>query len=426
VIREATLSHTIVDEGMQAWLGRPWVETVGELGGERVRRMVQDARNSGVSAFGQVTQLFPSGLELPVEYTTVRLGGGSGLLAVGKNLQAVSQLQARLIAAQQAREQDYWKLREVETRYRLLFDASNEAVVLLRADTLQIVEVNPAAIRALGLDPGGQFLPELMPREREAFQTMLARARDQGRVPGILLHLGAERAPWMVRASLMASEPGAVFMLQLASAGAVKPEAPRRTGTLDRLVERLPDALVVIDREGVVQRCNPAFLDLVQAGGEGAVAGESLGRWLRQPGADLAVLLAQVARHQVVRLMPTAVHGEFGSETEVEISAAGDGGQAIAVLLRSVARRLTPAEDGNGLGSALRAVSDRLGETPLLQLVRDTTGVVERHYIEEALVRAEGNRTAAAELLGLSRQSLYMKLNRYGLAGHSATTTESE
>src|SRR5215467_90021 len=122
----------------------------GVIRSDKILRMVQDAREGGFSAFGQVTQRFPSGLELPMEYTTVRLGGKAGLIAIGRNLQAVADLQTRLVAAQQAMEQEYWKLREVESRYRLLFDASNEAVLLLRADTLRVVEANPAAIRGLG------------------------------------------------------------------------------------------------------------------------------------------------------------------------------------------------------------------------------------------------------------------------------------
>ena len=56
-------------------------------------------------------------------YTTVLLGGHAGLLAIGKSLQAVAELQSRLITAQQTMERDYWKLRDVETKYRLLFDA---------------------------------------------------------------------------------------------------------------------------------------------------------------------------------------------------------------------------------------------------------------------------------------------------------------
>ena len=116
VIREVTLSRSLSDEGIEGWLGKRWNDTVVDSGGEKVRRMLNDAREQGVSAFRQVTQRFPSGLELPMEYTTVLLGGRAGLLAVGKNLQAVAELQARLIAAQQAMERDYWKMREVETR----------------------------------------------------------------------------------------------------------------------------------------------------------------------------------------------------------------------------------------------------------------------------------------------------------------------
>jgi hypothetical protein len=106
VIRGATLSDAIPGEQVQAWLGRPWSDTVGTVGVDRVRSMVKDARTAGVSAFHQLTQRFPSGLELPMEYTTVRLGGQAGLIAVGKNLQAVAELQSRRLAAPQAREHD--------------------------------------------------------------------------------------------------------------------------------------------------------------------------------------------------------------------------------------------------------------------------------------------------------------------------------
>src|SRR5271165_98629 len=170
VIREANFSSSMPEAGAAAWLGRPWVDTV--VGGDKVRRMIDDAVKSGVSAFRQITQRFPSGLELPMEYTTLLLGGRAGLMAIGKNLQAVAELQSRLIDAQQTMERDYWKLREVETRYRLLFETSNEAVVLVRESNLRILEANPAALEALGLDRGSagdvagrEILSELPPAE---------------------------------------------------------------------------------------------------------------------------------------------------------------------------------------------------------------------------------------------------------------------
>jgi transcriptional regulator PpsR len=423
VIRDVTLSNDVSGEAVEEWRGRPWFETVADMGGGKVMRMLEDARESGVSAFRQINQRFPSGLEIPMEYTTVRLGGKAGLIAVGRNLKAVAELQSRLIAAQQAMEQDYWKLREVETRYRMLFDASNEAVLLLGADHLRIMEANPAAIRALGLARGRDLLPELSTEDREPFQALLQRVRQSGRAPGILLHLGPEREAWMVRASLMASDPEPMFMVQLApvSGNQIEERRPELTA-LDEFVDRLPDAFAVIDRDGVIRRANRAFLDLVQVGAEGAVLGERMGRWLSRPGADLTVLMANLHRYGSVRMFATAVHGELGGETEVEISAVGSpaGRPAyIALLIRDVGRRLTSTDSTVSLQAALAAVVEQTGKTSLRLLVRDTVGLVERHYISAALQLAEGNRTAAAEILGLSRQGLYKKLAQYEMEGHS-------
>jgi transcriptional regulator PpsR len=430
VIRDVTFSNAVSDETIDGWLGRPWVETVGDVGSGKVMRMVEDARDSGVSAFRQVTQRFPSGLELPMEYTTVRLGGKAGLIAIGRNLHAVAELQSRLVAAQQAMEQEYWKLREVETRYRLLFDASNEAVLLLKADTLRIVEANPAAIRALGLARGRDLLSEMPADEQEPFQAMLTRVRQNGRSPGVLLHLGADREGWLVRASLMTSEPGPLFMVQLASTTNAPPVVRHVEPTqLDDFVDRLPDAFVVIDRDGVIRRANRAFLDLVQASVEGAVLGERLARWLSHPGADVSVLLANLHRHGSVRLFATGIQGELGSETAVEISAVGNVAtrpSQIALLIRDVGRRLSPGEDTTGLQSALAAIIEQAGKTSLRGLVRDTVGLVERHYIGAALGLAHGNRTAAAELLGMSRQGFYKKLAQYEMEGQTRTDPNTD
>jgi DNA-binding NtrC family response regulator len=52
--------------------------------------------------------------------------------------------------------------------------------------------------------------------------------------------------------------------------------------------------------------------------------------------------------------------------------------------------------------------------------------VIERLCIEAALELTADNRASAAEMLGLSRQSLYVKLRRYGLGDldESAVNTD--
>jgi transcriptional regulator PpsR len=427
IIREATLSNSMHERGVEAWLGRPWIETVADAAGDKVRRMVEDARSTGISAFRQVPQRFPSGRELPIEYTTVLLGGRAGLLAIGKNLQAVAELQSRLVAAQQAMERDYWKLRDIETRYRLLFQTSTEAVLLIRASNLKIIDANPAAVAALDLPPkrpegvaGRDFLSDIALEEREPLQAMFLRVREQGKAPGIVMHLGLERKAWLLRASLMTSEPGQLFFVQLTPVGAAaRIPVDLDPISIDDVFERLPDGFVVIDRQGVIRRANQAFLEMVEVGAKGSVLGERLGRWLSRPGADFAVLLATLQRQRTVRLFATTLHGELGSEAKVEISAVDSGNPAdggyIAAVIRDVARRLPAAGETDRLISALGPLAEQIGKTSLRKLVQDTVEVVERHYVRAALDHARGNRTAAAGLLGLSRQSLYAKLNRYEL-----------
>ena len=189
----------------------------------------------------------------------------------------------------------------------------------------------------------------------------------------------------------------------------------------------MPDGFVALDEAGVVRHANQAFLDLVQVGSKGSAIGESLGRWLWQPGADLNALLANIQKHKTVRLFTTTIRGELGAETEIEISAgSGDGEQKqIGVLLRNVARRLPSGGEADLLRSALGSMSEQIGKSSLRKLVKNTVGIVEQHYVKQALELASGNRTATAELLGLSRQSLYAKLNRYGLEDKGSDTEET-
>ncbi len=434
VIREATLSPAMSGESVGDWLGRPWVEIAGDVGADKVKRMVEDARLSGISAFRQINQRFPSGLEIPMEFTTVLLGGRAGMLAVGKNLQAVAELQSRLIAAQHTMERDYWKLREIETRYRLVFDASNEAVLIVSAANLRILEANRAASVALNSTQrrnedisGRELLHEVTAQDREAVREMLARVKEKGKALSILVHLGPEARPWMLRGSLMTSEPGPVFLLQFTPAASTSLEPRQRQHpAIETLIDRVPDGFVAIDETGLIQQANQAFLDLVQVGSKGSVLGETLSRWLWQPGADMNALLANVQKHGSVRLFTTSIRGELGTETEIEISASVDDNKPpyVGVLMRNVARRLAARGETDLLRTALGSVSEQIGKSSLRKLVKNTVSIVEQHYVKEALELSGGNRTATAELLGLSRQSLYAKLNRYGLDDKGPDTEE--
>ena len=62
------------------------------------------------------------------------LGRDGPVLAVGRDLRAVSAIQQRFIDAQQAMERDYWRQRQAEARYRMLFQVATDGVLVVDAE----------------------------------------------------------------------------------------------------------------------------------------------------------------------------------------------------------------------------------------------------------------------------------------------------
>ena len=94
-----------------------------------------------------------------------------------------------------------------------------------------------------------------------------------------------------------------------------------------------------------------------------------------------------------------------------------EGGLNHSRLLRlTLDEALIDLRDAARVRGALRRFEPELvGRVPMKDIVADTTDLIEKRCIETALELTRDNRASAAEILGLSRQSLYVKMRRYGL-----------
>ena len=120
----------------------------------------------------------------------------------------------------------------------------------------------------------------------------------------------------------------------------------------------------------------------------------------------------------MVRLFATKLRGELGSITEVEIAAVqvSESPAVLGFTVRDVGRRISASPRGlQELPKSVEQLTELVGRVPMKDIVGETTDLIEQLCIEAALELTRGNRAAAAEMLGLSRQSLYVKLRRYGL-----------
>jgi transcriptional regulator PpsR len=428
-------SDELAAEWQRKWVGRPWAETVTVESRPKIDSLLHEAVAKAAPRWRQVNHpSYRKGPDIPVLYSAVQVGHEGRVVAVGRDLRATAALQQRLVDVQQSMERDYARLRHAETRYRLLFQTTSEAVLIVDASTQKVVEVNPAAERLLGGNGkrvvGRPLLDSFEAEGAQAVQALLARVRATGRADDAKARLGNGGQEAQVSASLFRQENLSLFLVRVDSLEAGAAAAlPGTSSLLLRLVEHAPDGFVATSPDGRILTANAAFLDLAQLATEEQARGESLERWLGRPGVDLDVLIANLRQHGSVRLFATVLRGEYGATADIEVSAVAvmDGAQpCFGFAIRNVGRRTAPDPRARReLPRSVEQLTELVGRVPLKDLVRETTDVIERLCIEAALELTGDNRASAAEILGLSRQSLYVKLRRYGLGDLGAEGEET-
>ena len=158
VIRDLAVgSAELADEFDPAdtWIGRPWIDTVALDSRPKVEALLSDRAPDATPRWRHVNQVAPRGGALPVLCAVAPLGRANRRVVFGRDLRPVSQLQQRLVEVQQSMERDYSRLRQAETRYRLLFQMSVDPVLILDGESGRILEVNPAAQALLAALRGG-------------------------------------------------------------------------------------------------------------------------------------------------------------------------------------------------------------------------------------------------------------------------------
>ncbi len=408
------------------WVGRAWVDVVSVDSRGKVEALLRPTGSGGPPRWRHVNHLGDRGGSVPVLYSTVQLAEKGSVVAFGRDLTDISELQQRLVDAQQSMERDYSRLRHVETRYRLLFEMSSEAVIIIDAGTMKLVEANPAAREMFGEHwkrvLGRSFTDAFAAESQDAMQTMLAAVRATGRAEDVRVTLGESMRDVSASGSMFRQEGASLFLIRLSAVALDRPVVmPEAKMKLLKLIENAPDGFVVVGPDERIIAANAAFCEMVQLNSEEQARDQPLDRWLGRPGVDLDVLLANLRQRGAVRLFATVLRGEFGETVDVEISAVSmvNGGQpCFGFAIRNVGRRPqagTATQLPRELPRTVEQLTELVGRIALKDLVREATDVIEKLCIEAALELTGDNRASAAEMLGLSRQSLYVKLRRYGL-----------
>ena len=403
------------------WIGRPWIDTVTADSRTKIDALLNTAEGKGPVRPRQVNH--PSGgiRDVPVAYRTVRAQARGPLIALGRDLREVADLQQKLVKAQQDIERDYARLRKAEARYKMVFEAVAEPILIVTSDDLLIEAANRAAGKLLGIDADrlarADFPGLFAPRAARAVERMAAKALASGTATSEKTEL-ANGKKIDLSASVFGQGSDARLVVKIGGDAAVRDTGSNREDLL-RTLEELPDAFVVTDDELRILAANRAFLEMAHLSDEEHASGVPVSQYLGRSATDLNVLVSTLKTNGTARNFATVLRDRFNSEEQVEVSAVASSlprpayyAFSVRIVTRRIAAEPAPGEE---LPRSVDHLTNLVGRMPLKDIVRDSTTLIERLCIEAALKLTDDNRASAAEILGLSRQGLYSKLKRFGI-----------
>ncbi len=407
---------------LEEWVGRSWSETVTTESRDKIDNLLLEAEVRSLTRSRQVNHPAKGRHDLPVGYLVVSFFESPYRIALGTDLRVMAQMQQRLVRAQIDMEKDYRKLRDIEQRYRILFHIAAEPLFVVDAQTLKILDANEGLARLLnkpikkllGLPAAFVFAKGDQTLAVERLSAMTGRSSSE-----VFHAYPASETDSMVVTVTPFRETGRTNLLvSLTTDEGIPAEGAASKANIAEVVENLPLGVVIIDSSGIIIEANPAFLDLIRVVTLDLIEDRGLDKWLGGSSVDLQVLMANLREHGAVRRFSSVIRNEGGGTESVEISAvrvAGRDGVVFGLVIREMPPQSTqPPELGGEPGGSTK-LTDLVGRVPLKDLVRDTAEIIEKLCIETALSLTDDNRASAADMLGLSRQSLYNKLKRYGI-----------
>ncbi|MEM7668054.1 MAG: transcriptional regulator PpsR, partial [Pseudomonadota bacterium] len=349
--------------------------------------------------------------------------GDRQIALCGQDLRPIATLQARLVASQQSLERDYEKMRKTEARYRLLFQNVSDAFLIVDAADGRVVEANPKAGVLFGCLPsdlaGRKLAQHFDKADRSTIDALLAGVLASARSQSLSVTAVGSQSQFELHAQLFRAATATLFMIRVSDLGHGSIGPPPADDNMIKLLESSMDGVALVDEAGNILWTNEAFLDLTQLARIEHAQGASLGDFLGRTELDFSVLLSNTRQHGRLRSFSTTCRGAGGMTTDVEISAvAMPNGTppGFGFVVRDVSiRSAGDGDDNDGLPRSAEQLTELIGRMPLRDVVRTATDVIEKMCIETALRMTGDNRASAAEMLGLSRQSLYVKLRRYEL-----------
>ena len=407
-----------------AWAGKPWIDTATAETRVKIQRLLGDVANSGLGRRREVNHAGGLAGDIPVAYTGLRLGATGPVLVVGRDLRQVSAIQQRFVNTQQEIERSYWRTRQAETRHRLLLQVATDAVMSVDAQTLTVIEGNPAADVLLRAEswplPGRVAEQQFDAQSRAAVHALLVQARQATRPAEIQARLAGSHISVDLMALPLRTDQGLRLLLRARPTEPIVSDALPLEAALTRLVESTRDGILVTDARGHVLGANRAFVRLAAAADEDGIRGRPLADWLGQVESDVAQVVQAVRERGIVQGLRLHIRDANSQAQVVDVTGMlliENEQECLGFIMRPLLphTEAVPVSATLALGQAIEALAMNLGRSPLSELLHSAERLARQHLVRRALAISVSD-AAAAVLLSISVAQLLLLKDELGPA----------
>ncbi len=359
-----------------------------------------------------------------VRYSFHRVGPKDLILMVGKDLRRVAEVQEQLVQAQMTLEREYEERREHDARYRVLMAITREAFLFVSSDG-RIRDLNSLAASLLDGDVeqliGAPIAKEFRHRRRGEFMDTLLSTAASDSDNELIVQSARTHRELFLTPTVSRAAGERLIICRLTTVEAAQPVDDQLRQDLGALFQKSTDAMVFCNNKGIITEANEAFLELADIPNLSDVKSRSLADFLLRGQVDLHVLIENTGRAGYMRMYSTHMTNDLGTQASVEISAVSLSDlkrSAFGFVIRDADRAMVvrkATHPVNQTEAPNHNVADLVGSASLKEIVAETSDVIEKMCIKTAVALTGNNRAAAAEMLGVSRQSLYVKLRKYDL-----------
>ncbi len=385
---------------------------------EGILNLSSDANEKIKKDIIQLNHIKTGGEDFPIQYSIHPTGVKNQILLFGRDLTQIALAQQELMKTQLKFEKEYDRYRSFDTKYRVLLEQCGSAFIIVDQEG-QVIDFNKKAAALMEKSELNKIALEDLFNQGTSTDILdelekLNKSNPPNVMTVMLKQLNKEL---QIMGTFFRSNDGVHTLIRLNNSPTQKVSRSKEKHYLTDLYQKTADAFVFIDEAGKIVDTNESFLTLSENPNIDELIGKSFSDFLRNSATDLKILTDNSKRLGKIRNYATDFITTFGSKIPVTISStwvSNEDNDFYGFILRDSTNVEFEKQNDNEQHS-WEATTKLVGSAPLKELVAQTGDIAERICLETALNLTSNNKVAAADLLSLSRQSLYVKLRKHNL-----------